>query len=189
MPVNLIHEVPYSRHLHHVVIYNTKLDPIRHSQPGPILQQTTRSVMPNSVSTHQSGTKTVRGICTALKHSTGQTPPRELHTSPRHCLPNRERLPYAGGALTRDFQHSLLSASVLVLYRRLMCSVDTREITPVADTNAAMILVPIAAPDIVAGTSLQPRDAAQAAKELRAREQIQLDIPGARVSESEVSAS
>ena len=62
-----------TRHLHHVVSFDAELDPMRQSQPGPILQQTIRSAIRNSVSTRQSGTKTVCGICTALAHSTGQT--------------------------------------------------------------------------------------------------------------------
>ena len=90
-----------TRHLHQVVISNTELDPIRHSQAGPILLKTTRSVIPGGLSTRQSGTKTVCGICTALAHSTGQT----MHVKyplVRATPCRTERLPYAGGAVARE---------------------------------------------------------------------------------------
>ena len=100
MPVYLGKRSFPARHLHHVVISHTELDPIRHSQPGPILLKTTRSVMPNSVSTRQSERRQC-GICTALAHSTGQT----MHVKyplVRATPCWRERLPYAGGALARQ---------------------------------------------------------------------------------------
>ena len=89
-----------ARHLHQFVISNTELDPIRHSQTGPILQKTPRSVIPSGLSAGQSGTKAVWNLhrtCT-LNRLHPHVDYTLVHATP--C--RRDRLPYAGGALTRQ---------------------------------------------------------------------------------------